>query len=341
VTTNQKSSPIAILISDIHFSVNNLQLASLSLEKALVKAKALNLPLIIAGDLNDTKAIVRGEVMNALIDILSHYDNTYITIGNHDLLNEKGEAHSLNFLRPYAKIIDKAEYIEDLGLWLLPYYSDPNRLTKVLGYIPEGSTIIMHQGVCGADMGAYVQDKASLLKDTFANYRVISGHYHRAQDIKCGRPRKGAVGLFSYIGSPYTTSFSEAGDGPKGYRILMSDGTLESVPTNLRKHIVVDREVTNALAPIPEYNPGDLVWFKLRGPTFALNDSKKSYIGNKLFGHENFKLDKIPMDLGPSTQYTRQFTEEELLDSIIDRTGESESQKKTLKALWREILSEI
>lgn len=333
--------PKAVCISDLHFSIHSLDLASRALKQALDKSEELEVPLIIAGDLNDTKALIRGEVANRLIEILSYSDNPNnikILIGNHDLLNEKGDEHSLNFLAPYAEIIKSPVYDDKLETWLIPYRNTPNKLRAALAGITKGSTIIMHQGVMGADMGHYIKDSTSLSREVFADFRVISGHYHKAQDIKCGRPRKGAVGLFSYIGSPYTVSFAEANDGPKGFKILMSDGILEPVPTNLRKHIILERSVLEALKPVPEYQSGDLVWLKLTGPLSALAESKKTYIGEKLFGHCNFKLDKITLESEAPKEQMKEAKEEDLLDGIINRTPESESQKKILKALWRELL---
>lgn len=338
-----KNNPIAVLISDIHFNINNLELASQSLLKAQFKAKMLDVPLIIAGDLLDTKAIIRAECANKLLQMLSVKDKTptYILVGNHDLVNEKGSEHALNFLWGFAEIVDRPTKIA-LGsncAMLVPYYSDTNKLKFLLEDEDIPRTLIMHQGVLGANMGHYVQDKSSLPKETFKDFRVISGHYHRAQDIKCGRPRKGAVGLFSYIGSPYTTSFSEANDGPKGFRILYEDGSLELIPTNLRKHIIVERKIVEALKPIPEYTPGDLVWYKLYGPYVALQECSKEYIGKKLFGHSNFKFDKISDDSPVCTQeHSTPQDSSTILDNLIDLTGENDQTKAYLKSLWREIL---
>lgn len=335
--------PKAILCSDLHFTVSTLDLASSALRQAMSKAKALNVPLVIAGDLTDQKAIIRAEVANRLIEIFRdqekpylEQEDIYIMVGNHDMINEKGEAHALHFLEPYAQIISIPYESNRLSAWLIPYQNDANRLQAILNDIPKGSTIIAHQGVLGADMGHYIKDSTSLPREAFADFRVISGHYHKAQDIKCGRPRKGAVGLFSYIGSPYTISFSEANDGPKGFQVLWSNGILESIPTNLRKHVVVECFADNINSLYSE-NPTNLIWVKVIGPQSKLDKIKKSEIAGRL-GHSNFKLDKIPTDSSKNTQETKELKDTELLDSIIDRTPESAAQKKTLKALWREIL---
>ena len=333
--------PVAVLISDEHYTPSSLSIAHAAMTQALRKAEELKVPLISCGDLLDSKAIIRAECANALIELFSEAKTRIvILVGNHTLLNEKGSAHSLNFLKPYADIMQSPIKDHKLDLWFIPYQSDSDTLKSVLKGIPAGSTLIMHQGVQGANMGHYVKDSASLPAEYYSDFRVISGHYHRAQDIKCGRPRKGAVGLFSYIGTPYSVSFSEAEDGPKGFKILYSDGLMELVPTNLRKHIVVTREVINALDPIPEYKPGDLVWFKLVGHSIALSECKKEHIGKTLFGHSNFKLEKIPTDLAESKVETKQLKDWELLDNLIERAGQSDTDKKELKDLWRELLGE-
>jgi len=122
------SKPAAVLISDIHFSLPNLELASAALLRAQFKAALLKVPLVIAGDLMDTKANMRAEVVNKLIQLFSVKDNpdTIILVGNHDLINEKGKSHSLNFLKPYTTVIDRPVTGELLNLevMLIPYISD-------------------------------------------------------------------------------------------------------------------------------------------------------------------------------------------------------------------------
>lgn len=330
----------AVLISDVHYNPVTLPLADAAMRQALKRAEDENVPLIVAGDLLDTKSIIRGEVANSLISLFSETEaQVIILVGNHSLLNEKGKEHALNFLMPWAMIVDKPVESKGLGLWFIPYYSNSAELQTVLDTIPKGSTIIAHQGVQTAYLGHYTQDKSSLPKEAFADFRVISGHYHRAQDIKCGRPRKGSVGLFSYVGNPYSLNFGEASDGPKGFQILNDDGTLTFVPTNLRKHVVAERTVGAVFDLIPGLDPDDLLWLKVSGPFLDLEKLDKKAIGDDLLGHSNFKFDKIATDVRPQVVNVEKSTNEELMDVMIDDSGETLQTAKELKKLWRSVMS--
>jgi DNA repair exonuclease SbcCD nuclease subunit len=326
----------AVLISDVHFNVKNLVLASASMRAAFLEARRQEVPLIIAGDLNDCKAIVRGECINALLSLFNEFSdvNTFVLVGNHDLINEKGKAHTLNFLRPYATLIDEWTYVKKLDLYMIPYQTDTDELRAILKQIPEGSTVIMHQGIMGAAMGEYIVDKSSIDPSELANFRVITGHYHRAQDIKTGRPRKGGVGLASYIGTPYTVTFTEATDGPKGIQILGSNGLLTQVPLDLRKHVVIETRY-DRLGPMPGLDPKDLLWLKVSGPASELDKLKKKQIGQMLLGHENFKLDRIYDEAEKAELQNLQLPPDQLFDKLIDASEETAAQKAFLKQLWR------
>ena len=173
---------------------------------------------------------------------------------------------------------------------------------------------------------------------TFSNYRVISGHYHRRQDIKCGKLRQGNVGLFSYIGNPYTLNFGEASDPAKGYQLLNEDGSLTFVPLNLRKHVVLERGIADLYAPVENVAPEDLVWLKVSGPYLELEKLKKNDLGMKLFGHSNFKFDKIATDPARPDVRSDKLTAAQIFDSIIDSTDEKATEKVMLKNLWKGLL---
>ena len=330
--------PKAILLSDIHFNVHTVKLASEALKAALSDAESKNIPLIIAGDLLDTKAIIRAECANAIISIVENAKTEILMlVSNHDMINEKSKEHSLNFLRPYATVIDTVS--EHKKLWFIPYQSTADDFREALKLIPPFKTIIAHQGLNGAFMGEYTIDKSSIDPKELRQYRVILGHYHRAQTLG-DKTNKRGLGLCSYIGSPYTISFAEANDGPKGYQILYVDGSLEQVPLNLRKHVVVERDYTQIYDPIPNLNKDDLLWIKVRGPASELDTLDKKEIGKVHLGHESFKLDKIYTDSAKQTlEEVETMKNEDVIDSLIENSPETKTQKVYLRKLWRAALS--
>jgi hypothetical protein len=188
-------------------------------------------------------------------------------------------------------------------------------------------------------MGEYLVDKTSIESEALADFRVISGHYHRTQDIKCGRPRKNAVGLFTYIGTPYSITFAEANDGPKGIQLLLTNGLLEQVPLGLRKHVSVERTYKDVMDPIEGLEAHDLLWLKVHGPASELDQLSKKEIGRALIGHENFKLDKIYSEATKqSIVEVAKLPDDKVLDTLIDDSEETAKQKTYLKSLWREVL---
>lgn len=340
------NKPKAILISDIHFNLTTLPVASEALKQAVNKANDLKVPLIIPGDMHDTKANVRGECIKAIQDILyACHNRVHVVRGNHDSINEKSKDTALMFLRGDERIdiiVDNC-YLPELGLWILPYEHDVERLRGVLKTIPKGSTLIMHQGVEGSHSGEYIQDKSAISHDDVKDFRVISGHYHRRQDIKTGRPRKGAVGLWSYIGNPYTLNFGEAEDPEKGFQILKEDGTLEFVPTKLRAHIVLDYSydmIDDFMADmtVNYITASDLLWVKVRGPKDKLLKFTKEYITKTLKLEQSFKLDLIPdTQEVQETKTNKPLTQVELLDSLIDSLSNTDNNsKKRLKDMWKQ-----
>lgn len=334
--------PVAVLTGDVHYNLQTLALADAAMSQAIVKAQALDVPLIVAGDLHDTKALMRGECVNALIKTFSDAQRmgvqVVVLIGNHDLINEKGKEHSLGFLAPYATIIDRP--MQYLGFHFIPYQATAEAFLEALADVSPGATLIMHQGVSGSAAGEYAYDHSAITKAVLADFRTISSHYHRAQDIKCGRPQKGAVGLMSYVGNPYSLTFAEHADGPKGFQVLYDDGLMEQVPTNLRKHVVAERTLEDLAAPITSYLPGDLLWLKVTGPSLELEKFTRAKVAKALGISESFKFDKIPTD-SPQLEAVEQEkkTDAEIMDALVDASPESAESKGLLKALWRRVMS--
>lgn len=344
---NQKTKPIAVLISDIHYNLTTLPLADAAMRMAITQSNELEVPLIVAGDLHDTKANMRAECVNAMIETFNLCRlKALILIGNHDKINEKSEEHSLKFLEEYVNfIVDKPRKfdvsLEDgdytLG-YLIPYQHDPKILKSYLTTIPKGSTILMHQGLQGSDSGEYIQDRSALTHDDVKDFRVISGHYHKRQDIKTG-----PNGLFSYIGNPYTLGFGEANHPEKGFRILMDDGTLEFVPTNLRKHVIKEFDILGDIRAeyvMLDKNINwrqDLLWIKIKGPKSKLPLKEEVTAYFNLTNHP-YRLDLIPTDEELTiTQSQAKLPHPELLDTLVTAIDYSEDGKSRLKSLWRKL----
>lgn len=326
------SKPVAVLISDIHYSLVNLPLADNALRQAIKKANELNVQVWICGDLHDTKANIRGECLNALTKTLMLANKKpRILIGNHDKINEKSDEHSLTILDGvYAEIVDKPVKTNS-DMHFVPYQHDLLVLRKYLSTAASHSTLIMHQGVNGSNMGDYVMDKSAITTDDVAGHRVISGHYHTRQTINLPNG-----GKWDYIGSPYTMSYGEAFDPEKGFQILMDDGSLEFVPTNLRRHIVMETN-GDLVAPNPLIIPkeGDLVWVKIRDTKESYSDLTRDMIAVWL-GIDNFRLELIPDET--TTQAPKvQLSNDKLLDSLIDSlSNTSDERKARLKELWKQ-----
>lgn len=345
---------IAVLISDVHYNVDTKELADKAMRQAIKLANDSKVPLVMAGDLHDTKAKLDGTCVKMMLNTIEQcLVRPYILIGNHDRINEKSSEHSLEFLRNAANIIVRPITAPKIG-WLIPYDHDPENLRKFLAELPAGSRLIMHQGVQGAKMGDYVIDKSSLPKECYAKFQVISGHYHPRQSIVTGGQYVGShQGTFQFIGNPFSLGFSEAvqinSDGSleqddlqeKGFQILYEDGTLEFVPTNLRKHIRVkimvgDLDYDKSMFWQAEYKTGDLVWVTVRGHRQYLDKVTRQEVADALeLPSVDFKLDFEATDEIQAPENEEKLTQHELLDNIIDGLKTDDEQKARLKELWR------
>jgi DNA repair exonuclease SbcCD nuclease subunit len=335
------TKPIAVLIADLHFTVSTLELASTALQMAMDKAFELGIPLVLAGDTLDGKAIIRAECSNKLLSLFRMHSNkifrkwgqrqkVYLIDGNHDKLNEKADDSALEFLHTYCDLISHSVPIQvSSDLAFIPYQANPDTFRACLSVVEKYKIIICHQGLVGASMGHYVQDKSAITLKDVEGYRIISGHYHARQDIE----------NWSYIGNPYTLSFGEARDPEKGFQILHSDGVLEFIPTKLRKHVVIDAPIELVRSDTAlELSSGDWLWLRIRGPKVELDQLSKCQIANKFGLSPNFKLDLIPIEDTELVLDRRELSDSELLDKIIDNTKETKDTKKDLKKLWREVI---
>lgn len=326
------SKPIAVLISDVHYSLNTMRRAWYAMRDTIYQANSLEVPLIVTGDLHDTKANLRGECVSQLIDIFKWPQyGAYIISGNHDRINEKSPDHSLEFLRPYATIVDKPTMFRN---WLmLPYYSDVQELRALLR-ASQNTHIMMHQGVAGGNSGHYIQDKSALsIADLAGRTEVISGHYHYRQTFDIPN------GTLTYLGNPYTLGFGEANDPEKGYHVLYDDGRLKFYPlvcAELPQHRVLEFTTDDLTGTY--HGPVDgILLVKMKGPKSELDKLTKMDIDLFIGKTGAYRLEFIP-DATEIGQLTKSANKTDLLDLIIDAVKNADSdQKRRLKALWRDL----
>jgi len=328
--------PKAVLISDIHFSLPTLDLASKVTQMAIDKANELDVPLCILGDLHDSKANLRGECMNEMLRLFSQptKHRPFILIGNHDMLNEKGRGHSLGFLAPYAKIIDEVHYEETLAATFIPYSSRPYELASICNRSGRSNLYLVHQGLVGGVAGEYFNDRSALQQQVLKGLRVISGHYHARQ-----RTRLADDGQHDFLGNPYSLSFGEASDPEKGFHVLMEDNSLRFFPTRLRKHYIAQLSAFDLSRNAVLYTPGDLLWLKISGTRSELESFSRKKVAEALgLPPTGWKLDLTPSDTVQLTAPTPQASKEELLDKVIDSVqNTTEAQKSRLKAIWKDL----
>jgi len=333
--------PIAVLTADVHYDLKTLEVADKAMNIIIDKANELQVPVIVAGDFTTNKAHMRSEVVRRSIETFKRCRITPIIItGNHDKDNERSAyyAHALEYLRPYTTIIDSVA-VNHIPHWtLIPYQHD---LANLRIYLKDFATrnIIMHQGIAGTDAGEYIQDRTALIKEDLAGRRVISGHYHKRQTFELPKG-----GQFDYIGNPYTLTFGEANDPDKGYQILYDDGSLEFVPTNLRRHAIFDFEASqieeDVEGPLSDETENLILWIKVHGTKAELSKIDKKLVSQCFMIKQDFKLDLIPVEVETNIEDNRvdKLSQAELLDETIDSMSNTDNPtKERLKLLWKDL----
>lgn len=335
--TSSKPEPVAVVISDIHYNINTLEVADAALKQAVDKANILGVRLIICGDLHDTKANLRAECMNRMYATLQECNTRpFILRGNHDSLNEKSSDHALNFLDSTCDIIKEPLFCSDWNF--IPYQHDPAAFKEHYDKIPKGSTVFIHQGVLNSNSGHYFKDNSAIPKDWLQWNRVISGHYHTRQSIECGQLHGAYLGQLDYIGNPYTLGFGEANDPAKGFQVLYDDGSLRFVPTNLRHHRIIEIDIPGLTKPILPIKPFDILWVKVIGSSDELSTMTKIRVSEILSGvKQDFRLDLIPTDTKSIGKVDNNVPQVQILDTIINNLQNTDNTRKSkLKDLWKQ-----
>lgn len=210
-------------------------------------------PVIILGDLFDTKEVIRGKTFNYVRDRLktSKLDFT-ILVGNHDWFNLECLDHSLQSLKdlPNVNIVDNAKAIISSNKYSpnvfgIPYIHDKEKFKEAISKYGKDDIVFIHQGFSAFDYGnGHIAEGESELGDISHIGMVISGHFHKYQQ----------KGNLTYLGTPFSHSFGESNQN-KYIGVLDTDSKqLELYESPFPRHITLNY---NAGTPLELQNVAD------------------------------------------------------------------------------------
>lgn len=242
--------PLGILITDTHYSNNNVDEVNNVLVQCLQLALQLGVKKIYHG--GDIFTLRTGQSLTVLLafynflSLLSEYGIDMEAIpGNHDKTDLDSEDSYLDVFsnHPNFKVIRDGQIIKlgAFSLSLLPYFKErgtfPDRLkdlsAKALKMPAEKRYLLTHISVNGVknNDGSKVADGVSTgMFNTWD--KVFVGHYHNASVVGDN---------IYYIGSSHPQRYGENSD--KGFTVLYNDGSHELVKADFKKYIKVAIDV--------------------------------------------------------------------------------------------------
>jgi len=236
-----------LVIGDLHFDDKPLGLLAAQKE-AVLKICRENTEcskVIFLGDLMMHRH-PRPTVLLALKEVMDEVCKTkevFILRGNHDSVTkaddgitslslfEKPETQQL-IPHPRNKtkqihVITETCYNHRYEWAFIPHYEDDEKIKEDLSKVPEGYMVFGHFGYNGVLDSAGDGDFGLALSD-FKNPTIL-GHIHRESS-------KGGV---TVLGTPYSTSFGEA--GKDNYYGILTGSSLEKIPTEWGpRHLLMD-----------------------------------------------------------------------------------------------------
>lgn len=320
-----------VWITDIHFSLATLQVACFCFREALRKAQELSVPLVVSGDTNDTKAVLRSEVVRAITTMLEEFADVEVVflVGNHDLDNERNQnSNCLYFLKAVKNATLVENIMFDENHWgLIPYQNSAEKFRESVQYLKgKVRRIICHQGFFGAKMGSYAVDQTSVSPLEMNDFDIVlTGHYHEHH-------RVGPKDNIIYGGSPYTVSFAEAGQKKFIHVVTMQavGATIESIETEARRHVSIKYEQNDhETRMIVKVRPEDLLRIELFGEKAWINKFSKEKMA-VVHGTNNISLVPKPIKQN-SSRITAQniFQVAEVVKSYM-QTAQTELNKDEL-----------
>ena len=216
-----------LLFADLHCSPKTLDICIQVLKGIHKRALKEQCEIGFLGDFFDTvyrRGTIPVDMLNTLLEFFKNEwsVNTWMIPGNHDYIDASETEHALEpfgLCNECIKIINEPTVISSV-LWV-PWKRDNNTLRKIFKtYSGMYKTIFGHFDVIGAKVNNNTISDRGLKKEDF-NVPVISGHYHKPQKM---------WNIVTYIGSPYQTSMSEAGQCKYWIKYSHNSGLYVRIP---------------------------------------------------------------------------------------------------------------
>lgn len=298
------------IIGDPHATPGNLD----KIKQLFEIARELGNPVIILGDLFDTKEIIRGKCLNLVLDLLSESNLIfYILVGNHDWFNLDCEDHSLQALNvlPNVHIID--DVYDHSDFCAIPYIHDQKKLKAAIKKCHSNKPLFAHLELKGFDFGNGYICESGLTERSFATFKkVISGHFHKYQE----------KGNLIYLGTPFSHSFGESNQDKYIGVYDTETNELELQDSGFPKHITLEIDCSSNVEL--RYNDTDHI------VRMILTGSQKSIDKWKSAAHdipEGYKIIERPTD---------QFANELVIDETLDNVAKFKHWAKDIKGLSTE-----
>lgn len=188
----KKNNFSSIFIGDPHAKLSNLE----NIEKILklaVEKKDDSEALVLLGDLTDTHAMIRSEVLafwgEQIKRLSSEFSKIIIIPGNHDQVGSAQKEH-INSLWPLKTIADNITVVGNSFTYkkvgFFPYTASAEILEKRVkdaAVVGDIKTMVVHQTFDGAkyDNGMFAPDGFSL--EPYKHLDIISGHIHSQSEF--------------------------------------------------------------------------------------------------------------------------------------------------------------
>jgi len=192
--------------------------------------------VVILGDLFDTHAVMRVEVLNAWVRFLTEITfqcpanfQCYLMVGNHDKAGPSSSEHALVGLARFPNVTIVEGPVHDQRMVFLPYYHTFEEFEAALP--PSGEILFCHNTFNGAQYENGFYDPNGFPVESVAGFKtVICGHVHKSQKIE----------NIVYVGSPYAFGFQDAGE-TKGLHVFDTEtGIFQRIKTPLPEYRVIE-----------------------------------------------------------------------------------------------------